>query len=154
FGASPGPVAGTGFQGLADGRADAAQLAQPSGLARVPAGVAFVDAESSSLRLLTDRGRVRTPVGEGLFDWGTRDGRGLRGRLQHPQGVAASPDGATLYIAHTYNGAIRDWFRKDLGTLPIEGLDEPGGLDVLADGRLVVADTGNHRIVVADPVTG
>jgi DNA-binding beta-propeller fold protein YncE len=154
YGASPGVIAGSGLQGLHDGRADVADLAQPSGLARVPAGVAFVDADSSSLRLLTNTGRVRTLVGEGLFDWGSRDGRGLRGRFQRPEGVAATPDGGTLYIADTYNHLVRDWHRRDLGTLPIGGLDEPRGLDVLPDGRLVIADTGNHRIVVADPATG
>ncbi|MPY94052.1 MAG: hypothetical protein GEV08_13615 [Acidimicrobiia bacterium] len=154
YGASPGVIAGNRFQGLHDGRAEAAELAQPSGLARVPAGVVFVDADSSSLRILTNQGRVRTLVGEGLFDWGKRDGRGLRGRFQRPQGVAASPDGGTIYVADTYNHLIRDWYRRDLGTLPIDGLDEPRGLDVLPDGRLVIADTGNHRIVVADASTG
>lgn len=154
YGASAGVIAGSSIAGLRDGRAAGAELAQPSGLARVPAGVAFVDADSSSLRMLTNAGKVRTLVGEGLFDWGTRDGRGLRGRFQRPEGVAASLDGGTLYIADTYNHRIRDWYRKDLGTLPIAGLYEPRGLDVLPDGRLVIADTGNHRIVVADPSSG
>lgn len=154
YGASPGVIAGNRFAGLQDGRAEDAELAQPSGLARVPAGVVFVDADSSSLRILTNGGKVRTLVGEGLFDWGSRDGRGLRGRFQRPEGVAASVDGGTLYIADTYNHLVRDWYRRDLGTLPIEGLEEPRGLDVLPDGRLVVADTGHHRIVVADPASG
>jgi thiol-disulfide isomerase/thioredoxin/sugar lactone lactonase YvrE len=153
-GTSPGVIAGTRYEGLRDGPAADAELAQPSGLVRIPDGIVFVDAESSALRLLTNRGRVATLVGEGLFDWGSRDGRGFRARLQHPQGVAASPDGGTLYVADTYNSSLRRWHRKQLTTLPVEGLAEPGGLDVLPDGRLLVADTGNHRLVVVDPQTG
>jgi hypothetical protein len=147
-------IAGDGYEGLTDGRAVEAELAQPSGLALLPDAIAFVDAASSSLRLLSNRGKVGTLVGEGLFDWGTRDGRPSVARLQHPQGVAASLDGTTLYVADTYNSSLRYWLDRRLGTLPVEGLLEPGGLDVLPDGRLVVADTGNHRIVLVDVVTG
>jgi thiol-disulfide isomerase/thioredoxin len=153
-GTAPGVIAGNRYEGLRDGAAEEAELAQPSGVVRVPDGVVFVDAESSSLRLLTTRGKVSSLVGEGLFDWGLRDGKGFKARMQHPQGVAASLDGGTVYVADTYNSALRTWHRKQLTTIPVEGLLEPGGLDVLRDGRLVVADTGHHRIVVVDPATG
>lgn len=43
------------------------------------------------------------------------------------------------------------WRGTHLWTVPVEGFDEPGGLDVLPDGRLVVADTNNHRVVLVDP---
>jgi hypothetical protein len=33
-------------------------------------------------------------------------------------------------------------------------VDEPGGLDVLGDGRLVVADTNHHRVITVDAHTG
>jgi hypothetical protein len=36
--------------------------------------------------------------------------------------------------------------------VPVEGFNEPGGLAALPDGRLVVADTGNHRVVLVDPL--
>ena len=150
-GRAPGVVAGDRYQGLLDGRADKAELAQPSGLARVAAGMVFVDAESSSLRILTNDGKVGTLAGDGLYDWGLRDGRGARARMQHPQGVAASLDGRLLYIADTFNSKIRLWVKGDLSTLPAEGLSAPTGLDVLPDGRLIVADTNNHRLVVVDP---
>jgi sugar lactone lactonase YvrE len=160
-GTAPGIIAGSRYEGLIDGRAGATELAQPSGLARVPDGVLFVDAESSALRILTNNGRVATLVGHGLFDWGCRDGRRSRARLQHPQGVTASLDAATVYIADTYNSRVGVWYRKSLRTLPahpvhpeLGGLLEPGGLDILPDGRLIVADTGNHRLVVVDPVSG
>lgn len=145
-------IAGTGAEELRDGPAHQALLAQPSGLAITAADeLAFVDAETSALRVL-DRpgGVVRTLVGQGLFDWGRHDGDRDRALLQHPLGVCAAPDGA-LYVADTFNGLLRVWRGTHLWTVPLEGLTEPGGLDALPDGRLVVADTGEHRIVLVDP---
>ncbi len=146
-------IAGTGGENLVDGPALQALLAQPSGLAVTAAGeLAFADAEASALRVL-DRpgGRVRTLVGHGLFVSGADDGDSTRATLQHAAGVAAVADGS-LVVADTYNGLVRVWRGEHLWTVPVEGFDEPGGLDVLPDGRLVVADTGNHRIVVVDPL--
>jgi len=72
--------------------------------------------------------------------------------MQHPEGVACAPDGSSIYVADTFNSTLRLWSGVDgeLRTLPVGGLCEPSGLDVLADGRLLVADTGNHRIVIVD----
>jgi hypothetical protein len=124
--------------------------------------MAFVDAEASALRVLRDDGTVVTLVGQGLFDWGASDGGPTSAALQHPLGLA-SPAGPldSLYIADTFNSLLRRWTGTaleanagSLQTLPVDGLDEPGGLDVLDDGRLVVADTNHHRIVLVDPATG
>jgi len=153
-------IAGTGEENLIDGPAEQAILAQPSGLARIPGGIAFVDAEASALRVLTDDGRVETLVGQGLFDWGASDGGPDSSALQHPLGVAAGTDG-TAYVADTFNSMIRAWSGTSLTaaggalrTLAVDGLEEPGGLDVLADGRLVIADTGHDRVVIVEPATG
>ena len=63
-----------------------------------------------------------------------------------------------VYVADSYNGMIRAWAGSawtaaagSLRTLPVEGLEEPGGLAVLPDGRLVIADTNHHRIVIVEP---
>jgi hypothetical protein len=54
--------------------------------------------------------------------------------------VVALPDGA-IAVADTYS-QLRIWRDGRLETLATsEALDEPGGLDILPDGRLVVADT-------------
>ena len=149
-------AAGTGGESLEDGPAAEALLAQPSGVAVVGGGVAFVDAEASALRVLTEDDRVVTLVGTGLFDWGHADGPSHVARLQHPLGVAAQPGGDVIWIADTFNSMLRVWEGKHemLRGLPVEGLDEPGGVDVLPNGRLVVADTNNHRVVFVDPDSG
>lgn len=147
-------LAGTSGENIVDGPALEALLAQPSGLSTGPDGgsLYFADSEVSALRVLRD-GVITTLVGKGLFEWGTDDGDGETARLQHPLGVAAAQDGA-VYVADTFNSLLRVWKDGRLSTLLVEGLDEPGGLCLLPDGRLAVADTNNHRIMLVDPTTG
>ncbi len=149
----PQVIAGSGGEGLFDGPALGAGLAQPSGLAVTARGeLAWVDAESSALRVLDrPRGIARTLVGTGLFDWGSADGLREHASMQHPLGVATGASGE-LWVADTFNDRLRVWRERHLWTVPVDGFDEPGGIDVLPDGRLMVADTGNHRVVVVDAV--
>ena len=144
--------AGTGQEGLEDGYGPKALFAQPSGLATGPLGLFVVDAEASALRVIDAKNRVATLLGRGTATWGNADGPYGTARLQHPEGVACAPDGSSIYVADTFNSSIRLWSGVDgeLRTVPTRGLLEPGGLDVLRDGRLVVADTGNHRTVLLD----
>lgn len=169
-GGSPTVVAGSGEENLLDTGSGApgadpaaALLAQPSGIAALAdGGAVFVDAESSALRVLGPDGSVTTVVGQGLFDWGASDGGPDSAAMQHPLGLAVRPghEGtvATVYVADAFNGRIRVWTGSawsaaagSLATLPVTGLEEPGGLALLPDGRLVVADTNHHRIVIVDP---
>jgi thiol-disulfide isomerase/thioredoxin len=138
-------LAGTTVEGLKDGPAADGWLAQPSGLAVQGDRLWFVDSESSALRHLTVAGQLQTLVGEGLFDFGHVDGPAKTARLQHPLGVAVLPDGS-IAVADTYNGAVRryDPVEQSVSTLASE-LDEPSGL-VLVDGRLVVLESGAHRL--------
>jgi thiol-disulfide isomerase/thioredoxin len=142
-------LAGTTVEGLRDGPARDAWLAQPSGLAVDGERLWFVDAESSSLRYLTLDRQVHTAVGEGLFDFGHVDGTAEKARLQHPLGVALLPDG-TVAVADTYNGAIRryDPATRLVSTLA-DGLAEPSGL-LLADGDLRAVESAAHRLTVVD----
>jgi thiol-disulfide isomerase/thioredoxin len=147
-------LAGSRAEGLRDGPAREAHLAQPSGLTLTGGdAIAFADSEVSALRVVRD-GKVETLVGTGLFDWGAGDGDRRTARLQHPLGVAGLPDGS-IAVADTFNSLLRIWADGKLRTLTLsEPIDEPGGLDVLPDGSLVVADTGHHRVVTVDPRTG
>lgn len=143
-------LAGRGIEALQDGRANSAALAQPSGLSYAPPSLFFVDAESSALRVLED-GNIKTLIGTGLFDFGEKDGTYPDAKLQHPQGLAANAD--TIYIADTYNDAIRVYDRKTgtLSTLalPDDSLREPG--DVLLIGnKLWIADTNHHAVKFYD----
>ncbi|HLJ07734.1 MAG TPA: alkyl hydroperoxide reductase [Acidimicrobiia bacterium] len=116
---------------------------------------------------------TRTVCGAGdLFGFGDRDGAGPGAELQHPIGLTGGPDG-TLWVADTFNhkikrvdpstGSCRTAFgngdslldeASPAGTvLGPAGPDRPlfcvpEGVAAGPDGRsLLVADTGNHRIV-------
>lgn len=150
-------VGGTMNEGLTDGPLPEAWFAQPSGLAVAPDGrVWLADSETSALRVVTPAagtGEVRTVVGEGLFDFGHRDGPADEARLQHPLGVAVLPDGSVA-VADTYNGAVRRYVPpagSGVGevTTIATGLAEPSGLVVLEDGdgaTLLVLESAAHRV--------
>jgi len=139
-------LAGTTVEGLRDGPARDAWLAQPSGLAADGDRLWFVDAESSALRWLTVEGEVGTAVGEGLFDFGHVDGPAASARLQHPLGVTMLADGSVA-VCDTYNGAVRRYDPAGgvVSTLA-RYLGEPSGA-VLVDGSLVVVESAAHRLV-------
>ena len=120
-------LAGNGAEGLADGPARTAAMAQPSGLASENGRLWVVDSETSSLRHLDRSGRLHTVVGTGLFDFGHRDGPAQRALLQHPLGVVVTPEGPV--VCDTYNSALRryDERAQTLSTLARDGLDEPSG---------------------------
>ena len=137
-------LAGTTGEGLRDGNALSAYLAQPSGLAVGTDRLWFADAETSALRFL-QQGQIGTAIGTGLFDFGHRDGPAADAALQHPLGVTALPDGSVA-ISDTYNGAIRryDPATDQVSTL-ISGLAEPS--DAVVDGEhLLVIESAAHRI--------
>lgn len=142
-------LAGTTNEGLRDGRPGEVFFAQPSGLAAVSSSggdtLWIADSETSALRELR-AGLVTTAVGQGLFDFGFRDGAADTALLQHPLGVAVLPDGSVA-IADTYNGAVRryDPATRTVTTLATD-LREPS--DLLVDGtQLVVVESAAHRLV-------
>ena len=145
-----GVLAGSGAEGLADGPARTAAMAQPSGLAADNGKLWIVDSETSSLRYLDRSGRLTTAVGVGLFDFGHEDGPAESALLQHPLGVVVTPEGPV--VCDTYNSALRryDPEKEEVSTLARDGLSEPSGGALLAGGYLVVADTDNHRLARVD----
>lgn len=149
-------LAGSGLEGLLDGKAEEAWFAQSSGLAiDGDDNIWVADSETSSLRRLVvgDSGvTVETAVGKGLFDFGFRDGGADDARLQHPLGVTVLPDNSVA-IADTYNGAVRryDPATKSVSTLA-RGLAEPSDVVVVqvegSDPLLVVVESNKHQLVL------
>ncbi|WOH18338.1 NHL domain-containing thioredoxin family protein [Paenarthrobacter sp. GOM3] len=149
-------LAGSGLEGLLDGKAEEAWFAQSSGLAiDADDNIWVADSETSSLRRLvvSDSGvTVETAVGKGLFDFGFRDGDSAEARLQHPLGVTVLPDGSVA-IADTYNGAVRryDPSTKSVSTLA-RGLAEPSDVVVVqvegSEPLLVVVESNKHQLVL------
>jgi thiol-disulfide isomerase/thioredoxin len=146
-------LAGTTTEGLRDGPGGTAFFAQPSGLATDGRGALWVaDAETSALRqVVAGTGAEGSPqtvtaVGQGLFDFGFRDGSAdVEARLQHPLGVAVLPDGS-IAVADTYNGAVRrhDPRTRLVSTLAHD-LQEPS--DLVVDGDdLIVVESAGHRL--------
>lgn len=147
-------VAGTQNEGLLDGPLAQAWFAQPSGLSVAPDGsVWLADAETSALRrvdVADDRSATITSlVGQGLFDFGHRDGPAAQALLQHPLGVAALPDGSVL-VTDTYNGALRRYDpATDEVTTLVGDLAEPSDALVQVDGdevHVVVVESTAHRL--------
>lgn len=156
------PYAGSGREGIMDGLAAQANLAQPSGITTNGSALYFADSEASAIKSIEDD-VVVTLIGTGLFDFGDVDGPFDQAKLQHPLGVLYQ-DGA-IYIADTYNHKIK---KADLSTrtvVTIAGTGkpghkdgsaleaefrEPGGLAFL-DRKIYVADTNNHQIRIYDP---
>jgi thiol-disulfide isomerase/thioredoxin len=137
-------AAGTTNEGLLDGPLEEAWFAQTSGLAADGDRMWIADSETSSLRYVED-GQVHTAVGQGLFDFGFRDGPAEAALLQHPLGVTVLPD-RSVAISDTYNGAVR---RYDPATGEVTtlagGLAEPSAAYV--DGsELVVVESAAHQL--------
>ena len=134
------------------------------GFASTAASACFPSAsEISAIRAVPlpgVKGDVTTVVGEGLFEFGDKDGIGDKVRLQHALGVAYL-DGK-LYVADTYNSKIKlidpakrsceTYLGDPPGWLKAKMFDEPSGVSITG-GKMYIADTNNHRIQVVDMKT-
>ncbi|MCC6475269.1 MAG: hypothetical protein IT514_16165, partial [Burkholderiales bacterium] len=160
------PYAGSGREDIIDGPLKSAALAQPSGITTDGAHLYFADSEVSAVRVADTNpaGEVKTIVGEGLFEFGDRDGAAKQARLQHPLGVLFH--GGKLYVADSYNHKIKviDLARGTVASFVGTGkpgskdgregqLSEPAGLAAVGD-SLYIADTNNQAVRVADLRTG
>lgn len=160
--------AGSGAENLTEGPGASAEMAQPSGVSLAPDGksILVADSESSAIRrvALDPQSTVKTIMGQGLFAFGWKNGPVAEALLQHP--LAVTPFGNGLLVADTYNSAIR---AIDLASGTVSDFDggrftcidpvciptrEPAG--IVADGsdRVLLVDTGNHRIEEYRPSTG
>jgi len=159
---------GTGREDITDGKHDSSAFAQTSGMTTDGKFIYVCDSEGSSIRKIdTDPlGKVTTivgahdlPRGRSLFEFGDVDAVGEEARLQHPLGIVY--DDGNLFVADTYNHKIKQinletrqsssWLgsgERGSGLDPVQ-FSEPSGLALVGD-KLFIADTNNHRILVAN----
>ena len=134
---------------------------RPSGFAESRGWVFVADTHNHSIRVIIGD-RVYTMAG--AFYYGFADGARLEARFSYPSAVAVCQRGY-VYVADTGNHAIRriDHLGNvttiagtpgEYGYLNGEAasamFDSPTGLVFCDDGRLFIADTGNHVIRVIE----
>ncbi len=149
--------AGSGREDLTDGALASSAFSQPSGLALNNGTLYVADSEDSAVRAIDmEQEMVSTLVGEGLFEFGDKNGYFKRARIQHPKGVAVWSD-ERIFIADTYNHKVKtlNLAKRKIATLTLKHdaintrLDEPGGISVY-NGTLYIADTNHDRVLQVD----
>lgn len=151
------PIAGSGKLALIDGAGSSAGFAQPSALALVQQTLYVADSAGSAIRSIhLANGGVQTLVGHSPFDFGDQDGTRSAARLQHPLALALDPRSPLLWIADTYNDALKtlrlgggDLRRFELNYR----LHEPSAIAV-TPGVLWVANTSAHEVLRIDLDSG
>lgn len=152
-------LAGNGSQGVADGKYPENSLAQPSDISVFNNKLYFVDATSSSLRVINENNELQTLIGGSLQNSGHVNGSKEKALMQHPLALLVDDTGA--YISDSYNHKIRkyDFSSKqiydlvgkgrgdNLGAASSSTFDEPEGLIAVLD-RFYLADSNNNRIVI------
>ena len=139
-----------------------AGLHRPAGLAICRSGRIYIaDSANNSIRVIVGGG-MYTLVGWG--DAGFADGPRDQASFNGPLALAVGPSGY-IYVADTLNHVIRrvsptGYASTIAGTPGVYGygngreyvalFDSPAGIAVAADGRVIVADTGNHVIRVIE----
>ena len=162
--------------GTADGTGGAARFSNPQSVAVDAAGNAYVaDTNSHTIRKVVISTGVVTTVAGLPGTLGTANGTGGAGgtaRFNFPQGVAVNTAGTTLYVADTFNHAIRviDLTATPANVTTLAGLagttgstdnatgtnarfNFPSGIS-LAGANLWVADSSNHSIRKVVVATG
>ncbi|MFA4928428.1 MAG: hypothetical protein WC558_07920 [Patulibacter sp.] len=173
--AGSGPCCGAAGALAGDGLAatdPAVRLNGPRAVAVHPDGrILIADTENHQLRAITPAGLIVRVAGAaaGTAGYSTGGGPAATSLLDRPSGVAVAADGAIL-VADTGNDQVlriapgTTVVSRVAGLTPTFGpgyngdgiaataaqLNGPTGLAVAADGTVLIADTGNHRIRAVD----
>lgn len=154
------------FAGTAEGSADGStvlvRFRNPSGVAVDGEEIVYVaDTGNHTIRKIAN-GVVTTLAGLAGSP-GSADGYGDAARFNAPTAIAVDARG-NLYVCDTGNHTIRKVSPTGLvttvaglagspgasdGTAGSVRLSSPGGIAIDANGTIYIADTGNHRVVIA-----
>ncbi|MFZ1250305.1 MAG: prepilin-type N-terminal cleavage/methylation domain-containing protein [Candidatus Microsaccharimonas sp.] len=157
-------LAGNGTSGSADGTGSAARFWDPFAVSVNPATNAIYASETGNhrVRQISATGTVSLIAGSTN---GFTDGVGSAARFHDPLGLAFYE--GNIYVADWSNNVIRQLTisTKEVSTLLgsstpsyVDGVGtaarfrQPTGIGAL-DGKLYIADSGNHRVRVADIAT-
>lgn len=160
-------LAGTGVAGFNGDNQPAvsAQVNNPTGLAVDGAGAVYVaDFGNNGIRKVSPDGTISTVAGSGTAGYAGDGGPATVARLSGPRAVLPTSSGG-LYIADGGNNCIRyvnpagtistvagngtAGYGGDNGPATAAALNLVRGMALAPDGRLVIADTENHRLRVA-----
>jgi sugar lactone lactonase YvrE len=150
-----------------DGSATETRLREPAGIAVDASGFYVAERGGALVRHVDRYGRVTTVAGTGSIGYGGEGRTGSASLLNHPTSVAIDKKGELL-IADTGNCLVRRidartgalWtiagFTPVRGLRPVCGytgqgggngmLDDPTGLAVDHDGRILIADSLSNRV--------
>ncbi len=167
-GATVSTYAGDGVSAFADGSTSTARFNFPRGIAVAADGRVFVaDTFNNRIRVISADGATVSTYA-GISGFGFANGSTSTARFDQPQGVAVAADGR-VFVADTFNHRIRvisadgatvsayagsgntgtavGGFADGASTTTAR-FEDPTDLVVASDGRVFVADEGNHRIRV------
>ncbi|MEP6995131.1 MAG: hypothetical protein ABI968_11460, partial [Acidobacteriota bacterium] len=128
-------------------------LEKPAGVEHPFAGLREprgADVDSRGRLWIADFGnsklRIFDPDGGSLGGWGGRNS----GEFGFRELAGVAIRGDSLYVADTWNGRIRSFTTAGVLQATAGELYGPRGIAVAPDGRVWVADTGNHRVLSYD----
>lgn len=151
-----------------DGQGPAAMFSNPCGVAMTAGGDLLV-VQSGAIRKINPAGMVTTVAGVS-GEAGIVDGIGAAARIgMHPKGVVLDRQRNRLYFAEQDNHVLRclELANLEVKTLAGNGtsgsqdgtgaaarFNGPSGIDLDAEGRVLIADQNNATVRRFDPVTG
>jgi gliding motility-associated-like protein len=157
-------AAGTGSAGAVDGPALSASFYEPSAVACDTSGNVYIaDTKNYKIRKLDPAGNVTTVAGIGVF--GTTNGPAAVARFGFPAGLCVTPSGNTIYVADYNTHVIRRIYNdtvitltgiiytagSDDGPVGTATLNHPHGIELDANGNIIVADEWSNKIRIVNP---